>query len=1034
MRNFKAVGLVQLLALGMLGLLFVTLDVGAAQENRPHTEAQATLCVNPGGTGGCYASIQLAINAASDGDTVRVAQGAYYETVELGKSVTLEGGWNADFTARDWGVYVTTIDAQRNGSVIQVHGTVSPTIEGFVITGGDGSAYLGWGGGIEVYGDGLNGGGTVIVRHNVITDNVACRLGTCQGEGGGIRVGISTAVIESNTIISNVARLNGDSGGRGGGVMIGWMGEATLTGNAIVSNTAAFAPTGLASGQGGGVYVYSSGGTLTDNEIRVNVAAVDGVGRGCGVHVGGALTHNRILSNTASVNGTGYGGGVYAEYVIQFEDNVAQGNVASQSGDGSGGGIWGQYLARAYRNTIVGNVATRGGGIYYTAYSGKLILRDNLIARNRTTGTASDPPDGGGGIASAADKVEIVNNRILTNTASGAGGGVLFTGGASYILQDNQVVSNTAVAGGGVAIYTTTGTISHNQVISNLALFGGGMYVWGTAQPTLDRNVVLSNTALGFSAAGGGVLVNVDSGIVISLTNHIIARNVAGSGGPGGGVLCWKGDCVLINNTIVDNDRGDYKEGVYLASSGGIHTLWNNIIAGHSTGVDLVAGTVALDYNAYYDNDTDVSGATWGAHHRTDDPQFEDRDGADYHLTLTSPMVDQADGGVAPNHDYEGDPRPRGGGHDIGADEAYAAEVYVSANVGSDLTGYGTMAEPFASVTWALTQVRTGGNVYVARGHYTERITVTRGVDLLGGYRETDWSRDIAANTTTLDAQGMGTVVTIQGEGVAVTLEGFTVTGGEASLYGLGGGILVDAGAQSTIRHNTITGNHAQNGGAGLFAYGEEGKRNEIDSNRVYNNAAEGMSVPCGQSGIQGVLQGPEPGGGMLVGGAARVVNNLVYDNSSGAGGDGIALMAWGGTIQVLHNTVADNGGTSGVGVQVNGAAAEMTNNLIVGHGTAISGTQAIWDYNGFYDNGAVYGPGLDASPHDVSGDPQFAGRAGGDYHISPASAAADRGSSVGVTVDLDGEVRPAPAGSAPDLGAYEVAQQRAYLPLVLKH
>ena len=1033
MRRFGAFSVVIVLALGLLGLLLLSLNAWADTPERSHSAVLAVLCVNPGGTSGCYASIQAAVDASTDGGTVRVAQGTYYETVALTKSVTLEGGWNANFTARDWATHVTTVDAQRNGSVIQVHATASPTIEGFVITGGDGSAYLGWGGGIEVYGEVADGGGTVMIRHNVITDNIACSHNACQGEGGGIRIGISKAIIEYNTIISNAARLSGDGGGRGGGVMIGWQGVATLVGNTIVSNTAAFAPTGSAEGQGGGVYAYSYGGTLIDNDIRGNVAAVDGIGRGGGVYVGGALSHNRIVSNTASVNSTGYGGGVYAEYVLQFEDNLVQGNTASQSGDGTGGGIWGQYFNRAYRNTIVDNVASRGGGIYYTPYSGSMMLRDNLITRNRATGTVGAPPDGGGGIMSAADKVEIVDNRILSNTVSGAGGGVLFTGGSAYRFHDNQVVSNTAYAGGGVAVYGTTGIISYNYVISNLAVAGGGIYVWGSAQPVLDGNVVLSNTALGFFAAGGGVMVNVDAGVAVLVANHIIARNAAGSGGRGGGVLCWQGDCVLVNNTIVDNDQGEHKEGVYLASSGGIHILRNNIIAGHSTGVGLVAGTAALDYNDYFDNDTDVSGTTWGAHHRTDDPQFEDRAGGDYHLALTSPMVDQADSSVAPSRDFEGDPRPHGGGFDIGADEAYLAEAFVSSSVGSDLTGEGTMGEPFASVSKALAEVRSGGTVFVGRGQYTERITITRDVDLLGGYRETDWDRDISANVSTMDAQGTGTVVVIWGEGVRATVEGFTITGGETCLDGFGGGILIGDGAQATIRYNTITDNHAQNGGGGLFAYGEDGTGNEIDSNYIYNNVAEGVSVPCNQNGVQNLMQGSGPGGGMLVGGAARIVNNVVYSNTAGDGGDGIALIGWEDTTHVLHNTVVDNGGTSGVGIQTGGPSVEMYNNLIVGHGTAISGMQAPWDYNGFFDNGALYRSGLDSGVHDVRGHPHFVDPTSGDYHIGPGSAGAGRGIDVAVGEDMDGAARPAPAGSFPDMGAYEVEQRWVFLPLAVK-
>lgn len=52
----------------------------------------ATLCVNPGGTSGCYATIQAAITAASPGDTITVAAGTYNESnITVNKSVTILG-------------------------------------------------------------------------------------------------------------------------------------------------------------------------------------------------------------------------------------------------------------------------------------------------------------------------------------------------------------------------------------------------------------------------------------------------------------------------------------------------------------------------------------------------------------------------------------------------------------------------------------------------------------------------------------------------------------------------------------------------------------------------------------------------------------------------------------------------------------------------------------------------------------------------------------------------------------------------------
>ena len=160
--------------------------------------------------------------------------------------------------------------------------------------------------------------------------------------------------------------------------------------------------------------------------------------------------------------------------------------------------------------------------------------------------------------------------------------------------------------------------------------------------------MIISNTAKGYLAAGGGIMLNLDDGINVNLINNMIAQNAAGATGRGGGVLCFRGNCSLINNTIVDNDHGTYQEGVILggASYGGSFTLRNNIIAGHSTGVLWFDGSATSDYNDYYDNTTNLDGVAMGAHDRLDNPQFIDRTGGDFHLALTSPVIDQGLGGL----------------------------------------------------------------------------------------------------------------------------------------------------------------------------------------------------------------------------------------------------------------------------------------------------------------------------------------------------------------------------------------------------
>ncbi len=80
---------------------------------------------------------------------------------------------------------------------------------------------------------------------------------------------------------------------------------------------------------------------------------------------------------------------------------------------------------------------------------------------------------------------------------------------------------------------------------------------------------------------------------------------------------------------------------------------------------------------------------------------------------------------------------------------------------------------------------------------------------------------------------------------------------------------------------------------------------------------------------------------------------------------------------------------------------------------------------------------GDNLAPH---GDSWYAGDDGaarrsahGELHIGDFSAAAGSGVDAGVTADIDGDPRPIPAGTLPDLGADEIRQHRVYLPLLLK-
>ena len=87
-------------------------------------------CVNPGGTGGCFSTIQAAINASASGDRIDVAAGTYQEHITLKDGVSIHGqGWAS-----------TIIDGHSTSAVSTVTVpwsiSASTVLSGVQVTGG----------------------------------------------------------------------------------------------------------------------------------------------------------------------------------------------------------------------------------------------------------------------------------------------------------------------------------------------------------------------------------------------------------------------------------------------------------------------------------------------------------------------------------------------------------------------------------------------------------------------------------------------------------------------------------------------------------------------------------------------------------------------------------------------------------------------------------------------------------------------------------------------------------------------------------
>jgi len=280
----------------LLVALGVVLVAGLCQ-----TASAATLCVNPGGTSGCYATIGAAVSASSNNDAIQVAPGIYKEDVVIGHPLSLVGA-NASNTIIDAtglanGVYVDGIDNSGLTNVVVTGFTVENSMfEGILVT---------------------NASSVTVQNNQVVNNNKSLDITThtcpgipsfetAEGEdcGEGVHLaGVGYSVVANNTIENNA-----------GGILISDETAPThnnvITGNVVRNNpfdcgiTLASHPPATGFGSTSPFGIYDN--TIANNDSIHNGYQVPGAGAGVGIFSflpGGTVTENVVVGNQLVNNG-----------------------------------------------------------------------------------------------------------------------------------------------------------------------------------------------------------------------------------------------------------------------------------------------------------------------------------------------------------------------------------------------------------------------------------------------------------------------------------------------------------------------------------------------------------------------------------------------------------------------------------------------------------------------------------------------------------------------------------------------------------